>query len=417
MSFRRAVASNMVVQAFGPASAFLTVFLIARLGGPSDQGEYAQLKAFVDLMVALGCFGFPQGFVFVINKLGASAPALARWSRIYALAFLPVAVGGAFIALRLGYLSIGGTGRLSSVFLLTAAASVLVLHALWRGVYLTHDPRVRFALFTILPAVTQMLAVAIALLAGWRRFDWVILLSTVPTISIALAMMRPVFAERDGARVGAQLWRPLLSNGLQSFLQAVLMTLQPMAAYGVVRYLGGDSGDVGMLNAGLFLVQGLTVPITMMAPLLFARWTTVTDAGFIHRLRALTWRGVGLGAVAGVGLAVAAEFVIPLVFGARYGPAIRPAQAMLLTLPLACHVRVVAPALHARGRPGLNTAALVIRLLVFGAAAMLLPRAVEMLPAIGIAWMLAELAAGAWTFVGLRYAADVGTSPVAVESP
>jgi O-antigen/teichoic acid export membrane protein len=409
---------NVAVQAFGPASAFLTIFLIARLGGPSDQGEFAQLKAFVDLMVALGCFGFPQGFVFVINKLAASGAALARWSQVYALAFLPVAVGGALAAQRLGYLSIGGAERLSSVFLLTAAASVLVLHGMWRGVYLTHDQGIPFAVFTILPAVTQLLAVAAALFAGWRRFDWAILLATLPAIAATTAMMRPILAAPTRGRVSEQPWRPLLSNGLHSFLQAVLMTLQPMVAYGLVRYLGGGSADVGRLNAGLFLVQGLTVPITMVAPLLFARWTSVTDAGFVQRLRDLTWRGVAAGGAAGVILALAAAALVPLIFGARYGAAVRPAQAMLLTLPLACHVRVVAPALHARGRPGLNTVALALRLAAFAAAAIVLPRVTgEALTAVGIAWSLAEVAGACFTFVGLRYAADDEALRAAVGYP
>lgn len=418
MSFRRAVASNVAVQAIGPASAFLTVFAIARLGGPADQGEFAQLKALVDLMVALGCFGFPQGFVYVVNKLGASAGALARWSRLYAAAFVPVALLASVVALRLGYLGDGGSAGLGAVAVVTVAAALLVLHGLWRGLYLTHSTGVSFAVFTILPAVALLVAVVAAMLGGFRRFDWLILLSTLPAVLVASAMMRPVL--RGGAPAGyrEQPWGPLLTNGLHSFVQAMLMTLQPLAAYGLVRLHGGDSGDVGMLSAGLFLVQGLTVPITMVAPLLFARWTAVTDAGFIHRLRALTWRVVAVGAVAGVVLALAAAVLIPLIFGPRYGPAVRPAQAMLLTLPLVCHVRFVAPALHACGRPGLNTAALTLRLAVFAGGAMLLPRWMEGTPsAIAISWTLAEVAAGGLTFLGLRYAADGGTAPAVVECP
>ncbi len=418
MSFRRAVASNVAVQAIGPASAFLTVFAIARLGGPADQGQFAQLKALVDLMVALGCFGFPQGFVYVVNRLGASARALARWSRLYAAAFVPVALLAAVVARRLGYLGTGGSAGLASVAIVTVAAALLVLHGLWRGVYLTHSTGVSFAVFTILPAVALLVAVVAAMLAGWPRFDWLILLSTVPTVLVAGVMMRPVLHAPSPAGYREQPWRPLLTNGLHSFVQAMLMTLQPLAAYGLVRFQGGDTRDVGLLNVGLFLVQGLTVPITMVSPLLFARWTSVADRSLIERLRALTARALAVGAAAGVVLALATALVVPLVFGADYGGAVRPAQVMMLVLPLVCHARVVAPALHARGRPGINTVAYALRLAVFALGAVLLPRAAPgLLLSVAVAWTVSEVLSAAWVLLGLRYTAESAHLPSPVECP
>src|SRR4051794_13646483 len=102
MSFRKAVAANLIVQSLGPACSFVTVFVIARLGGPAAQGEFAQMKAWSDFMFSFGCFGFPQGFIYTINKLGASASVLARWSRFYSLAFAPLAIIGGSIAVKLG---------------------------------------------------------------------------------------------------------------------------------------------------------------------------------------------------------------------------------------------------------------------------------------------------------------------------
>lgn len=418
MSFRKAVASNVAVQSFGPAASFLTVFAIARLGGPADQGQFAQLKALVDLMVALGCFGFPQGFVYVVNRLGASAGALARWSRLYAVAFVPVALLATLAAQRLGYLGAGGSAGLGGIVVVTLAAALLVLHGLWRGLYLTRSTGIPFAVFTILPAVALMVVVAAGMLAGSRRFDWLILVSTVPTVLVAAVMMRPVLRKDAPAGYRGQPWGPLLTNGGHAFVQAMLMTLQPFAAYGLVRLHGGDAREVGLLNVGLFLVQGLTVPITMVSPLLFARWTSVPDQSLIERLRALTARALGVGALAGAGLALAMLLVVPVVFGGGYGGAVRPAQVMLLVLPLACHARVVAPALHARGRPGINTTAYALRLAIFALGALLLPRATGgLLVPIAVAWAVSEVASAAWVLLGLRYTAE-GAAPVSpVECP
>lgn len=403
MSFRRAVAWNVLVQAVGPASAFLTVLVIARLGGASDQGRYAEYKAWVDLLVALGCFGFPQGFVYVINKVGASAPALARWSRLYALAFVPLAGFATVAGIHFGWVS-GSSGlRGDSVVLLTLAAGLLVLHGLWRGVYLTHDAGVSFAVFTILPALSLMLVVTVALASGWHSFEWMIMAATLPAIAVATGMMRPLL--RRSSVMGefrSQPWRPLLSNGLHSFVQAMLMALQPVIAYRMVRMLGGEADDVGFLNVGLLLVQGLSVPISMVAPLLFARWTASGDAGLMERLHGLTTRALLVGAGAGLLLAGIASALVPALFGPAYAAAVRPTQLLLLIVPLVCHARVIAPALHARGRPGINTAAAVLRILALWVGAAGLGLAMfNRVTAIAVAWVVAEAIAAAVTLVAL----------------
>ncbi len=400
MSFRRAVVSNVAVQAIGPASSFLTVLIIARLGGASDQGEYAQFRAWVDLMAALGCFGFPQGFIYVINKLRSSPSVLAKWSRIYSLAFVPVALLGCAVALRLGVLR---STHFDSVVLLALAAAMLVLHGLWRGIFLTHDAGVPFAVFTILPAVSLLVGCSGAMLTGSRRFDWAILLSMAATVAVSAAMMRPILGGATARRYRDQPWRALLSNGSHAFAQAMLLTLQPIVAYWLVRFEGGGNREIGFLNAGLFLAQGLSVPISMVAPLLFAQWTSVTDERLIERLHALTFRALALGTAAGVILVLAAAAVVPRLFGHEYVSAVAPVQAMLFTVPLLCHVRVIEPALHSRGRPELNTVAGAVRLVTFAVAGLLLPRSTEnFLLAIGAAWTIANAVAGAWTLLALR---------------
>lgn len=415
MSFRRAVASNVAVQAIGPASAFLTVVIVARLGGPSDQGQFAQYKAWVDLMVVLGLFGFPQSFIYVINRLGGSAGTLARWSRLYSLAFVPIALAASALAVHAGLA--GAAAGAGSVVVLTLAAAALVLHGLWRGIYLTRNADVGFALFTILPAVSLLASLTVAMLVGWRQYDRIILASTIPAAAVAALMMAPVLRDR-GTGYRQQPWGALLSNGLHAFLQAMLLTAQPLVAYALVRHAGGANREIGFLNAGLFLVQGLAVPITMVAPLLFARWTSVADDTLMSRLHALTWRALGIGALAGIGLALAAALAVPLVFGAEYRAAVLAVQAMLLTLPLVCHVRVIAPALHSRGRPGVNTAAGAIRLATFAVAGLLLARAsAQPIVAIAAAWSVAELGSAAWILIGLRYAAVDATGRAVPEPP
>jgi O-antigen/teichoic acid export membrane protein len=243
-----------------------------------------------------------------------------------------------------------------------------------------------------------------ATLLSWRQYDAVILASACATVFIGARAMLPIMRQPRG-RYRDQPWRPILTNGTHSFMQAVLQMAQPMIAYAIVRWRGGDSRDVGFLHAGLFLIQGLTVPLTMVAPLLFARWTANDDIRLLERLSAWTFRLLLVGAALGVALALSADRVIPLLFGREYVMAAASAKAMLLTLPIVCHVRLIAPALHSRGHPGINTCAGLVRMTAFAAGAVLLSPSVEsLLLSVGAAWAIAEVLASAWTFVGLRYA-------------
>ena len=392
VSFGRNVIANVAVQWLGPASAFLTVFVVARLGGPTAQGEYAQLRAWIDLLVAVGSLGLPQGIIYVINVLGASPGRLEQWSRRWALGVLPIAFLASLGAARAGLLTDPGAAAAAMV---AGTAAILVLHSLWRGIYLTRFSGARFALFTILPAVAALAGVAWAMRAGEPRLERALLLASLPVVAISFLAMRAIPGPTP-AEPAALPWRPLFVNGIHALAQSLLMTAQPLAAYAFVRHAGGSPREVGFLNAGLFLVQGLTVPVSMIAPLLFVRWTASADPEFVSSLRRATPRLLALGAAGGVALAAVVGVVVRVVFGASYAPAIPAAQAVMLTLPLVVHLRVVAPAMHARGHPEVNTSGGFLRLGTFVLAALVLQRSLPPELAAAVAWSIAEVLASAW---------------------
>jgi O-antigen/teichoic acid export membrane protein len=228
--------------------------------------------------------------------------------------------------------------------------------------------------------------------------------------------MAPIMRKEEQGTFRDQPWRPIMSNGLHSFIQSLLQNGQPMIAYALVRSFGGVNRDVGFLNVGLFLVTGLSVPITMVAPLLFARWTSTKDDSLMDRLYALTFPSVAIGAGLGLVLAGGAHFGVPVLFGKEYVAAVTSTEVMLLTLPLVCHIRVLAPALHARGRPAVNTVAGVVRVASFVASAMLLAHVTgKPLVATGAGWAIAEILAAIWTLVSLKFLLTQKTSSVSLE--
>lgn len=399
-SFIQRWASSVVIQALGPLCAFATVFVVARLGGAAAQGHFAQTKAWIDLLVALGCFGFPQGIVYVVNRLGASAHRLAWYGVVYSLAFLPVAWAVTFVGATHGWAGLVLDGGQLGMFVYALAGALLVLHGLLRGVYLSRQQGASFALFSIMPAAT--LLVAVLGTSGQGLYAEQILAAAAVSALIGAGLLI-VQLRRASAQSAATPWRALFSNSAQSFAQSVLMAVQPLLSYSFVRAAGSGDVEVGYLNAGVFLTQGLIVPIGLISPLVFARWTSRYDPDLLRRLQGHTARWLAWGALASVALAAWAYWATPLIFGAGYQMAASAVALMVLTVPQAIHGRLLAPALHAQGQPGINTIGAAVRLVGLAVVGGLLVQSgVTTLDAMALGWSGGELLSLAWTLWLLR---------------
>jgi hypothetical protein len=359
--------------------------------------------AWVELLVVVGCFGFPQSFVYVIHRLGASARRLALLSAAYSLAFLPLAWGMTLAALALGGARLGGDSLAQLALALSAA--LFVLHGLWRGVFLTTGREMWFAAFSILPPVSLFGSVLAGMASGHGHFAALFVLSAAASVAVALVLMRPVLRplQPEASGAGSVPWKALLANGAHAFVQALLLVVQPLLAYGLIRSQGGGNPQIGLFNVGVFLVQGLSVPITMVSPLLFAHWTSTDDASRMARLHAATPRGLAAGMALGLLLAAASLWGVPLLFGASYAAAAPLAAVMMLALPLTCHGRLISPALHAHDRPMANSVAGVLRLasLAFAACGLMAAGA-DVLMAVAVGWSFSEVVASGWVLWLLR---------------
>ena len=76
---------------------------------------------------------------------------------------------------------------------------------------------------------------------------------------------------------------------------------------------------------------------------------------------------------------------------------------MVLTVPQAIHGRLLAPALHAQGQPGINTIGAAVRLVGLAVVGGLLVQSgVTTLDAMALGWSGGELLSLAWTLWLLR---------------
>ncbi|HZW21415.1 hypothetical protein [Noviherbaspirillum sp.] len=353
--------TTITIQSFGSGAIFLTVFFIARILGPDEQGRFSEVKAFVDLLVVGLLLGLPQSFIYGINRLHIARGQLSRWSMKYgAVAIFLVTVPLWIVPFeQLNFLPIGKL-RFSDTLFLALAVAGLIVHGLLRGILLTADDGWRFSFITILPAL--FLFTAITLLLGTNWFDPILAYAIAGSLSaiVTIRYSRPFLSELSHNSLP---WKNLLSNGSTTFVQSIVMAMQPVLTISLLRRAGGGYDDVAFFSLAAYIYQASILPLTMVAPLLFNRWSSAkTTDDVAVDLKTLAWPLIVI--VISVGVAwQLAPFLIPVIFGSSYAGATRSIQLILLGVPFMYIGYVGMPALMAIGKFRVNAMMVIVRLI------------------------------------------------------
>ncbi|MBP1629393.1 MAG: hypothetical protein H6Q15_286 [Bacteroidetes bacterium] len=391
MSIRKKLSYNLLIQAIGPILSFLTIFLIARIGGPKTQGYYASISAWINFAVVVGIFGFPQSFIYLINKMNTSPKILIKGSYFYSILFLLLFIPVIFVLISNNLINSIVISTNIQVFILGVPIAILILHGLLRGIYLTYNQSILFAIFSILPACILFLFVFIGLIFKYLNFQLIYLISSIPLLVIIILMMRPLVNDnKNNDYIKKISWKILFNHGINTFLQALFLASQPIIAYWIInKYIGGTI-EIGYFNLGLFLVQGLLVPISMIAPLLFEHWTKNSNYRSIVKIN--KFKFFILEFILGCLLALSLQYIIPIIFGFEYIKSIRVAQILIIATPIIFHTRILIPAIHSKGHPIINTYTGFLRLILFVIISYTWLKLVDHgLTGLAIAWSLSEL--------------------------
>lgn len=405
MSFKKKVFYNIIIQAIGPGLAFLIVFLLAKFFGPNVQGSFAKFKAFVDFIVGIGTFGFPQSFVYLINKLNVPPRRLALLSLTYSFISILLTLGIITTFIYFDYIDINAFNNSKvNVLILSVICCVLILQQLWRGVYLGYNSGLGFAFLSILPPVFLFFAVIISVYRlSFTPFN-AYFIASVPIFIIIWLVMLPILKQKNLNPGVALPWMELWRHGTHAFLQSLVVILQPIIAYWLIkRYIGQDR-EIGFFNVGLFFIQGFIVPIGMVSPLLFERWTKSTNiSGLLQKFQKLTPKLLVADIILGLFLSGSIYIIIPILFSRQYLASILLSQILLFTVPLMLHGRVILPAIHAGGYPNLNTHSGFIRIITFFLIAFGFIHFNNLnLVKLAVSWSVAEVIASLYTLICLR---------------
>ncbi len=380
----RRFGSAIVLQSLSPALLFALSFGIARLWGPAEQGVFVAGKAWLDLLVAVGCFGFPQSLIIAINRHGADR------SRLYGDAAIYAAVS-VLVLWPVSYFARAGTdvGAVSALLVAVGAAGV-VLSNLWRGILLTVDDGMRFHLITSAPAVAIFVLVASVAIADASRFA-----EFMPAALAGAGMLAALlaFALSGPLRLRSAVGRAadyvaLVRDGGDFFLQAVTTAMQSFLCIALIGRIAGPD-EVGRFGMAQISLQALLMPVQMLSPMVFNRWTraarrSVLDAGRNEQ----RWLLAGTLLVVGV-LVAAMPTVVPVVLGQGYAAGAAAIQILLFAVVPALYARIAMMRLAAAGELRINSISCAVRMFVTVAAAWFGLHLFDMAAP-------AALAAGAW---------------------
>ncbi|ADU38848.1 hypothetical protein [Variovorax paradoxus] len=259
------------LQALAPLMLLGFSLVIAHSQGVDAQGAFAAAKSWFDLLVAFGCFGFPQSSILAINREGASPNWLFRASIFYSCVLI------AFFGACSYFFQKNLSPNTALALSVGIGASSAVLVNIWRGVALTLEDGLHFHLITVLPTVSFLLIASIGVLGGASLKEDMALLYGVTAVVLVpaayLVFPRKKLAQAKGTvpRIG-----PLITSGTEVFLQAISNVFQMFFCLWLLRKVFGLE-QVGYFSLCLMLVNAFAFPLQALSPIILNKWSKHAD--------------------------------------------------------------------------------------------------------------------------------------------
>jgi lipopolysaccharide exporter len=312
----------------GKALVLVSTIILARILAPNDFGVVAIALVFITYADVVTDLGVAQALVFLPLDRRRSDAAVMVCLVVSATFVLLAMLAAPMVASFFGHPEITGMFRALSLALLLRASGQVPDALLRKG--LRFRPRTIAELSRAL--VQGSLSIVLALLAfgPWAIIDGYLAGCAVWSLWLWKAL---------GYRPGASLWRwrgaglrPMLAFGLPASGTALLLCLVFNVDYLIVGRLLGATAlayyTLAFRIPELVIISVFNV-ISVVAFPLFSR--VRDDRSRLHRGYLFGLRVQAIyGAAAGVGLAMSAPLVVPVVLGPRWGAAVVPLEALAI---------------------------------------------------------------------------------------
>jgi O-antigen/teichoic acid export membrane protein len=365
---RSSVKANIAARVIALASLAVATVLVARVSGPSGVGVFALLRVLPGLLGVLLSGGLPTGVAYFLARPSAQADRGQLRYTIIAMAGLAGIVG------TLAW--IGAAPALTAVFFNDVPVSAVawagvtvftqLLAATAKGCSQGLDDLpganrvIVFEEFMFLPAYGALYASGIR---GYALLIGGLVLADVLTAAVAWRRLARRGYFREASPPSPVVAREVWWYGTRGQVGGVLSLLNLRLDFVLLGVFAGTA------VVGSYAVASKFAELLRLAPLaityvLYPRFSRSGDAEAAEEARTLLRPAAAFTAVAAVPLALAAGLILPLVYGDAFQSAIVPAHILLVGLAVEGAASVVTAFLYGTGRPGLNSIAMGVGVLV-----------------------------------------------------
>lgn len=403
-----AILSNVGARVGALVSLAAATALVAWAGGPAAVGVYTLARVLPGLVGVVLSSGLPGAVPYFLAGPERDDPRLRP-------TLMAMAIGGGLLGTLLWMVAspllahklLHGLGL--PLVMLTGATVLAQLLVATAKACSQGSQDMRGANWVILNEELMFLPAYGALwalgMSGMANAIWSLLLADIATLMLGWWRLSRRGFFRSAGRPSWRLARRVGSYGWRGQLGGVIVLLNLRLDFILLAFLTSPA-VLGIYAVASKFAELVKVPGMALAYVLYPRYARDGAATAVEKAKMAMPRAGALTAASILPLALLAGLVIPAMYGSRFGGAILPAEIILVGLILDGVGGVVTGLLYGSGRPGLNSVAMAVGLVVTVVLDLLLiPRwqATGAAAASAAAYMATNLAL-LWAFARVRAA-------------
>jgi O-antigen/teichoic acid export membrane protein len=354
------MAGNLVARVTALAALGAATWVVARVGGPAQVGDYALLRMLTSLVGILLSAGLPAAVSYFLRGPRSSDPRLR--ATILAIA-LAAGISGAL----LWYAAVPILGRVLFRDLAPGILAFASLQVITRILVATSKGCAQGTLdfrgsnfiivmeeLMFLPAFGLLWAVG---LRGSEAMVGGLFLGDVVTASSSWSwLIRKGFLS-PLQRPSAALAREIYAFGMRGQVGAMMSLLNLRLDFAVLGALAGPV-PLGSYAIASKYAELLRLPPLAISWVLYPRYAMDDPFKAGRKARSLLPRAGLMIALASLPLGLGAGYLLPLVYGEAFRAAVVPAQILIVGLSVQGVAGVLTAYFYGTGRPGLNSVAM-----------------------------------------------------------
>jgi len=341
---------SMSIQLLGPLASFLIIFMIAHTQGAIAQGNFALVKSYFDVMVAIGLFGLPQSIIYFINKHKVSRKYFFHFSFKYSTIFYLLI----FLLINISYvLTIWPFSiTISTANILLIAASGYILYGIWRAIYITFNDRTSYAVLTAIPNILLLLTVFIFIFLKKQNYEVAYLMASILVITISFNILKPSIRNNMTNSTSISI-KNLFNNGIYVFIHTVMFSIQLLLSYQFIIWFGGSKSEIGYFSTGYYVIQIPLLVLATLIPLLFNHLSSMQKIN-IDKIKKLSISSGSISIIFSVFLFLLAKPFVESFFGKSYEESIIIIQILSIYIPFIIVQRIFIVYFDSIGKPKFN---------------------------------------------------------------